>query len=490
MIPGGDTEIEQTPAPRSSLFSNTRVLVAGRFISAVFAFGGTWLIIRTLSKEEFGHYAFVFSLLAIVSIVADLGLGRIAVSGVVDESPEADRGRFAANYILLRTSLSLIASAIALGYVWITDQSSEVRLATLIGCFVVVIATPAGAYDVAYQAHDRMAPVARAGFISQILTTAFVVALVFAGGSWVWFVVPAVFREVVELSLKVGEAHRLVPFRYQLDLKLWWPMLAEAVPLSIGTALAMVYYRVDSLMLEAIQGPEAVGTYSVMYKFADLLHIVPWALTTSLLASLVRAWPEKPEVFQTLVRQSGQLLMLLSGLVISGFIVFGPAAIDFLYGDEYMEGVNVARVLVTSTGFTFFTLLAFTGLVAAGRHAVYPFITLAGLVVNVVLNLIIIPRWSFDGAGATTLVTEAVVATLLWMQLLRIPGIRPLGTLNVFPIALAGVVGGAAGWGAMQLIPWPIATLVTTGVFVGVATLAGVGGERGIKGLVGEALTA
>lgn len=475
-------------ADGASLLSNTRILIGGRLLGAALAWGGTVLIVRTLTQAEFGDFSFVFSLLAIVSIVADLGLGRIAVSGVMDTSH--DHGRFAANYIMLRTSLGAFAVLAALVYVTISDQSNDVRLATLIGCVVVFLATPAGAYDIAYQVHDRWLPVSIAGLVGQLSATALVVALALAGGNWIWFVVPAVVREVVELAMKWREAHDLVPFRYQLDIASWWPMLKEAVPLSIGTAIAMIYYRVDSVMLKEMVGSEAVATYAVGYKFADLMHIIPFSLTASLLASMVRFWPDDVAGFRTVTRQSGQLLMLIAALVITGFTVFGGAAIDVLYGSQYVEGENAARLLVLSEGTIFFSLLAFTALIATGRHAVYPFITLLGLVVNIVLNLMFIPRWSFEGAALTTLITEGLVAVLLWHQLLRIPGIRPLGLMSAPRILAASLVAGFAGWGMWKVIPWPIAAVVTAIVFVGAVTIMGVGGERGIRGLIGESLTA
>ncbi len=76
-------------------------------------------------------------------------------------------------------------------------------------------------------------------------------------------------------------------------------------------------------------------------------------------------------------------------------------------------------------------------LVAAGKNRWYPAITLAGLVVNVGLNLVFIPRFSYEGAAASTLLAEVVITSLRWRLLLRIPGLRPIGMgfLGPFPSA-------------------------------------------------------
>jgi O-antigen/teichoic acid export membrane protein len=47
---------------------------------------GTVIIARSLTQEEFGQFTLVFSLLGMLSIVTELGTGRVAISGVLDES--------------------------------------------------------------------------------------------------------------------------------------------------------------------------------------------------------------------------------------------------------------------------------------------------------------------------------------------------------------------------------------------------------------------
>lgn len=487
--PGGRDSPQNGPSSGgSSVLDNSRLLVGSRLVSSVLAWAGTVLIVRALTKEEFGQFSFVFALLALVSIVGDLGLGRIAVGGVMDTSPGHDRGKFAANYIMLRTSLGVISCSLAMAYVLLTDQSSMVRWATLVGIGVVMLATPASAYDVAYQAHDRMAMVAIGGIVGTLVQTALVVALVFAGGNVVWFIVPAVFRELAELATKWREAHRLVEFRYDLDIALWWPMLKEAVPLSIGTAVAFVYYKIDQLMLERMVGDEAVATYAVQYKFADLMHIIPWALTTSMLASMVRFWPDDSPGLRRVTRETGQLLLMVGALLITGFVVFAERAVGLLYTDAYVEGANAGRMLMASEGLIFFSMLAFTALVATGRHAIYPVITIAGLIFNVVLNLVVIPEWSYEGAAFTTLLTEVIVGGLLWWQLLRIPGMRPLGFLHAGPILLASVVAGLVGWGSLGIVHWILGCVITAAVFIGILAAIGVDGQRGLRPLIGPAL--
>jgi O-antigen/teichoic acid export membrane protein len=105
-------------------------------------------------------------------------------------------------------------------------------------------------------------------------------------------------------------------------------------------------------------------------------------------------------------------------------------------------------------------------LLATGRHRRYPLITATGLVLNVVLNLLLIPRFSYRAAAANTLVTEVVVASLLWLVVWRLPGIHPLHITSLLrlPVALAAGVG--SGIGLRALLPWPLAAVLATAITI------------------------
>ena len=99
----------------AGLVGNASALLIGRLVVAAFGWAGTILIVRSLGAEAFGQFAFVFSLLGMMSIVSDLGLGRVAISGVLD--PDRDRAEFAGTYVVLRTLLGVVAYALAVGFV-------------------------------------------------------------------------------------------------------------------------------------------------------------------------------------------------------------------------------------------------------------------------------------------------------------------------------------------------------------------------------------
>ncbi len=461
------------------LVANSAALLASRLAIAALGWSGTVLIARALPLDEFGQFTLVFTLLGLMSVVTDMGVGRVAIGGVLDES--RDQGGFVGSYIVLRAVLGGLGYLLALAVVVVLGYPTAVVAATAVAGIVVLLATPSHALDVVFQAHLSMhvvAVVLVGGMLAQLALT---VLIAVVDGSLLAFCVPAVVCELVVLAWKLPLARARVRPRFHVDLRLWGALLREAAPLAVGFGLATIYYRVDALMLSKLDSFESVGIYGVAYKFIDVVHFVSTAVTVPLLTLLVRSWSGDMPAFRLEVRRAASLLALLGGLALAELLAFAGPVTALLYGDQYAVGADATRLLAVSECLSFFVSLSLTCLIAAGSHGRYPLVMLGGLVVNVGLNLVAIPRWSYLGAAGATLVTELVVLGVMWALLLRVDGVRPmrLGHLAVVPLAVGAAVG--AGLGSALVVPWPVAAVLTALVFGTVAASGGLLRAAGVR---------
>lgn len=478
---GGKRGPRQKERAAASLLANTGALLASRLTIAVLGWIGTVLIVRTLSVEDYGRFTLIFSVLGVLSIVTDMGIGRVALSGLLAAGP--DRPRFAGSYVLLRCLLGVLGYGVALAFVAAVYPGEVVR-ATAVAGIVVVLATPANAYTTVFQAHRRMRGVAVAQALGRVAQLGLTAAIAATGGSLLLFTVPAVLAEIVLLVWVVPAAHRLVTFHYRPRLRTWWELLREAAPLAVGTALATLYYRVDTIMLSVLDTFRAVGVYGVAYKFVDLAHFVPTAVTIAVLPLLVAAWPDQLSAFRYSLRRGATILMIAAGFIAVQFLLFAEPLIRLLYGDQYAEATVAARIVVASECLAFVTSLALIALVAVGRHRRYPLVALVGLILNVGLNLALIPQYSYLGAAAATLATDIVVLVWMCLEVRRVEGLRPLPRPPVWRLAVVVAISGSAGVGLAAVLPWPVAAGLVGVIFAaGVVVLraAGPGGLRALR---------
>ncbi len=420
-----------------------------------------------------------------LSIVTDLGIGRIIISGML--RTDHDRAGLAGTYILLRAALGLVGYGVVMLTVVLAGYPDPVVRATAVAGLVVVLATPSSAYAVAFQVTDRLAQLAVTDAVAQLAQVALTVAIAFRGGSIVWFTVPAVLNAALVVAWRIPAAHRLVRFRYHVDLGLWWKLLKEAVPLSAGTAFATLYYRIDSVMLASMDDFAAVGLYGVAYKFVDLVHFVPSSLSVAILAPLAAAWPDRPAEFGDHIRHGLRLLTIAGGGFAVGFWLFATPVVALLYGSDFSEAGLATSIVVSGEALAFVSALLVVVLIAVGRHRAYPVITLAGLAVNVGLNLVLIPRYSLEGAAGATLVTEALVLGTLWWWVGRSGDLIPdgLGSLARLPAAMA--LAGLAGFALDRVLPWSAAAVLTGLLYLVAVEGLGVAGAGGLRALSGRA---
>lgn len=450
---------------------NAGSLVVGRLVVAVFGWAGTIIVARTLDADQFGRFTFVFGLLGMMTIITDLGLGRVALAGVMPGAE--DPQRFAGSYVVLRSLLGLVGYAAAVLFTVVGGYPSEIVTATAIAGLVVIVATTSHAYEIVLQARLRMGIVAGAAIVGRSGQLALIAAVVVADGGLVLFLLPAIAAELLIALVKVPRALRLQPMTYSIRLGLWRRLLREAVPISVGAALATLYFRVDSIMLSKLADFTAVAIYGIAFKFVDVLHFISLSVSAPLLTVLVTAWPARPgDVRRTIDQAVGLLALAVGGLVV-GFALFASDAVELLYGSAYLgaDGSTgrVLQLLIVGESLAIGSVIGLTILTATARHGRYPYLALVGLAVNVGLNLWAIPRWGIQGAAVTTVVTEVIVLIGMVLLVRGIPDIGPLSfgpLLRVVPAVVAGLGVGAL---ADRVTHWTLAAVVALVVYVAAA---------------------
>lgn len=438
---------------------NTVALLASRVAISSLGWAGSIVIARQLSPEAFGQYSFIFGLLGLLGIVTDLGVGRVVLARLVNDR-DVEVPLVASAFIALRVLLGLVGYVFAMGYVLLLGYPPEVVRATALAGLVVVVATPSHALTMLFQARLKMTVVAAAEALGQVVQLGLTLVVALVAPTLLIFVLPVIANELFKIFVKLRGVSRgdtgPRPAR-QVQLWRWRGMLIDAVPLTIGTALTTLLYKVDILLLSRLDTFEAVGLYSVGYKFADVLALTTTAVLAPALTLQMGLWPTQVQAFRQRTRDTALVVALLGCVALAGFWASAGPLITTLYGDRFGVATSSSRLLVAGAALAMLTQVGFNVLIATGRQRVYPFVGLVGLGLNVGLNLVLIPRMSFDGAAVATLVTEGAVFVVMWglvRRSLSVRGLLPGGRLCVLAAATGAVV--LASEALDDLVPWPV----------------------------------
>jgi O-antigen/teichoic acid export membrane protein len=226
-------------------------------------------------------------------------------------------------------------------------------------------------------------------------------------------------------------------------------MLRSALPLALSWVFIALYFRIDAVMLHALKDSHAVGLYGGVYRIFEAFVMLTAGFRSVLFPLLARAADGPAEGLAVLCRKSLRLQALFTVLVAVAFGAVAEPLLVFVLGPDYAEAALGLRVLLWALPGSFMADLILHVLVAQGRPSAGTWVVGVTAVLNISLNLVLIPRFSFVGAAAATVVSEMVCLALLYHVVSRgVPGVG-LGALLVRPL----IAGGVTAFALFVMVP-------------------------------------
>jgi len=268
---------------------------------------------------------------------------------------------------------------------------------------------------------------------------------------------------------------RVVPVRPAVDLALWGELFRKGLPFAYAGLVITLVFQVDAVLLEALRDAAEVGIYRAPTLVLEGLTLVPRILGYALIPTMAALHVAQPEVVGRLFRR-GFKYLLLAGLPIGIFGVLESGRfVHLLFGDRFTPSVPVAEVLLPAALFMFLSNFAETTLACVGRWRSIVVASTAALGLNVLLNLLWIPRLGAMGSAWATLVTEAAYLAMT-LAALKAAGHRPPPLPALWrPLLVCTVFGVALH--LLQPLPLAAAAALASLAFAGGTWLFGVWDE-------------
>lgn len=396
----------------------------GRFVLNVGV--GFW-VARYLGPARFGTLNYLLALVGMISLVAELGLDAVMRRELI-RAPERTNALIATAW-----GLRLTGGAVAYGLLLVLAQAGVVSGSerALLAVAGLTLFQPAlFVTDLWFQARLQAKYSVGAQMGAFAIAAMVRIALILAHASLIGFI----WAIVVELGAAAG----LFSLLARKNGLTWKPrdfssmlavqLLRESWPLLLSGFAVMLYMRLDVVMLRSMVGETAVGIYAAATRFTEMWYFVPIALASSALPALLRARERGIEEYDRRMQGYYDLNAAIAYALALPLAALAPWVIRIAYGPAFASAAPVLALHVWSSVFVFLGVARGQFLVNEGYVRFYSVTTFAGLVVNVVLNLVLIPRQGPFGAALATLGAQAAAAWLTtfcfaparptaWMQL-------------------------------------------------------------------------
>jgi len=393
-------------------FANTGWLLFERILRLVIAFFVGVYVARYLGPANYGLLSYAGSFVALFSAIATLGLDNIVVRDLVKDERERDR--------LLGTTFALkfIGSILLLAILAIAVRFTNNDRFTNLLIFIIAIGTIFQSFNVIdfyFRAKVLSKYAVYARTISGISAAIIKLLLIYFGAGLIYFALVMLIENVI-LAIGLVTAYikqKLSIFNWKIKFDLAKRLLRDSWPLILSGVAISIYMRIDQVMIKNMLDAKAVGNYAVAVRLSEVWYFIPMAITSSVFPAIINAKKVNEKLYYSRLQKLYDLMTWLAISIALPITLLANDIIRILFGTQYQAAAGALRINVWAGIFVFLGVASSQYLIAENYTKISFYRTFIGAVVNVILNIILIPKYGINGAAVATVVSQFTVAFMI-----------------------------------------------------------------------------
>lgn len=389
----------------SKVSKNTLALFSAQIYNKLIGIIFFGVAARLLGVVSFGKYTLILTFISFFYILSDGGLSTLTIRNV-SRAPEKTK-EYLNQTIILRIFLAVISYLALIGLGILLAYSREIIILIAIIGLSIFTNNILNSFNAILSAHEKMYIPSGMGIIFSTLNLILGISCLYLGFGLIGLTLLLVFTTLIN-SIVTGYIIRnyLLPIKPSLDFKLYITLIKQALPYAVLSLLSIVYFRIDTIMLSKLKTIEAVGLYNAGYKIIEALLFLPVCLTGAFFPRMSRQVKFDIAELQANYLKTTKLLLavILPLAVLCTF--FAKDIITTIFGPKFAGSAQALQILIWAAVVMYIN--APVGNILYNSDKLFRFIPYAILntSLNIGLNFIFIPKWSYLGASFTTLATE------------------------------------------------------------------------------------
>ncbi len=445
---------------------NIMWLTISRIISLVLLFLAYAFLTRYLGAYQFGQFQFVLSYVTLFGVIIDFGIQQYIIKKI-SEQPEHAK-KFFHNFLAIEVVLVVVVYAAMVSVAKINGYEPLVMRAIMIAGIGAAVHGLTYPFLAVITAFYDLKKAAFLNFLASLINVIIIGITIYFKLSILFLVCQQVIYASIAVVLYyhfvqkfIGKPQVLKGVR-SLDWQLVRKIFKAALPFALLVGFSTLYNRIDVVLITKYLGYAETGLYTAAYKFFDLLAFFPAVVSHSLypvFASLM-AQRNVREIKQTMERYLRFMVAVSLPIAVGGMLLARPI-ITLLAGNQFADAAPVLAVLVWAPAILFMYIVV-NSLVISQLTKFAMIITGANVVLNIVGNIILLPRVGIIGAAAMTVASEFIQGVFYFYFVRRkITNFKFFS--NTWKPIIAAVVMGAVVWVVRD---WQLFVVVILGAIV------------------------
>lgn len=405
-------------------FMNTGWLMFGKCLSLIVGL----LITRYLGPTSFGDLSYALAIVAITAALGALGLDTFIIREIINEPNKRDE--ILGTSLILRIATNIVLVPITIVAYLIYHHFSTISGDTLVWLVCLLSLTSVfksfNVIDAYFQSQVRSKYVVHVQNICLIISAIIKVIIILLQLPLFYIVIALVIDSIM---LAVGliiiyQLQKLSVLSWTFNRTRATKLLKQSFPLILSAVMVSIYMKIDQVMLKEVSSA-AVGIYSAAANISEAWFFIPVAIVTSVFPAIINARKTDLKRYEKRLNNLYDLLIYISLPVAIFISFFANDIIYIIYADKFLGAGPILSIHIWSGIFVFLGSASSQYLLAEGYTKISFYRTMTGAIVNILLNLWLIPKYGGMGASVATLIACFVSA----FYLLFIPKTRPQGIM-------------------------------------------------------------
>ncbi len=371
---------------------------------------GVW-VTRYLGPEQFGILSYAQSFVGIFAALSSLGLNDIIIRELVKNQDKRNL-ILGSSFGLQTLGSTIIMLLLTISIYYNDNEPLTNRIIIILGVLTFINSFNVIASYFHSQVKSKF--YAMAGLVGVIISALLKVYLILGNYSLIYFVYVLAFDVIFLVSgliwfySKSGESL----LRWKFSWSIAKDLLKDAWPLILSGIIISIYMKIDQVMIKEFLGNGEVGQYSAAVRLSEAWYFIPTIICSSLFPAIINAKLKDDTLYMDRLQRLYNLMVVLGAVIILPVLTLSDWMIQLLYGEAFQRSAGVLDIHILGSVFVFLGVANQKWFISENYQA-YNIICLgAGMLVNIVLNVIMIPKMGIMGAAYATLISQFVASVL------------------------------------------------------------------------------
>ena len=397
---------------------NTLVWFFGDIVGKILSLAFVIYAARYLHAEGYGILSFALAFTGMFGILSDIGFYELIVREVARDKQKA--GKYIGNVIILKSFLVAIMFGLLCATINMMNYPSKtVELVLILGISIAIDAFSV-AFHAIFHAFERMEFISLGKILKNAMFLAGVFIIIYGNMGLLAFaylyLIGSLFIFAYSFTIT---AMKFARPKFEMDKRFCKWLIKEGLPFWASSVFIKIYYDIDKVMLSMMVGDVAVGWYSAAYRLVVTLGFIPTAFIASIYPVTSRLFTSSKDSLKFATERAFKYLLII-GIPIGILTTeLADKIILSVYGTGYAPSTIALQILVWSEVLIFVNVVFGNLLNSINRQIIITYATAIAAILNVIMNLLLIPKYSFVGASIATVATEAFMFVFVLAYVMR-----------------------------------------------------------------------